>query len=224
MPHILAIDTAFAAINLGVLDPQTGHAMTETHPTDRGQAADLVPQINNILARAGIAYDQLGLIVVTLGPGSFTGLRVGIATARGLGLALNIPVQGVLTTDAIRATWVAQGGTGPVQVLLDTRRGDAFAARYSSDQDRIDPADIAIMTPDQTLPDLPIIGDGAALRGRPVTLPWPDPIVLARFGAAIQENAKDPRHGAVEPFYARAAEVSQSKTAQRRVADSTLVE
>lgn len=224
MPHILAIDTAFAAINLGVLDPQTGHAITETYPTDRGQAADLVPRINEILARARITYDQLSLIVVTLGPGSFTGLRVGIATARGLGLALNIPVQGVLTTDAIRATWAAQGGTGPVQIVLDTRRGDAFAARYAAGQDHIDPTSITIMTTDQALPDLPIMGDGAALWGQPITLPWPDPIVLARLGAAIQNNASHPRHGEVEPFYARAAEVSQSKTAQRRVADSTLVE
>ena len=93
--YVLAFDSALSGCRAAVLDSQTGDGVCETFETPRGQAENLVPLIQRVVHQAGISFSDLSLVVTTVGPGSFTGLRVGLATARGLALAIGCPVQGV---------------------------------------------------------------------------------------------------------------------------------
>lgn len=92
----LAIDTSMRACAVAV---SAEHWAREA--MQRGQAERLVPMVAEVLGRAGLAFGDLARVVVTVGPGSFTGIRVGLATARGLGLALGVPVLGVSTLDVL---------------------------------------------------------------------------------------------------------------------------
>ena len=122
---LLAIDTAAPRLQLALLTA----AGTDTLVEDmaQGQAERIFPAIGELLARNGVAYADLARIAVTTGPGSFTGLRIGLSAARGLALALGIPVVGVPSLTAIS---LATGCT-PIAVLLDARREEAYFQLFS---------------------------------------------------------------------------------------------
>ena len=106
-PLILAFDTSAAHCAAALLrGNQVLVARTEV--MGRGQAERLMPLLQEILDQAGITWSDLDRIGVGVGPGNFTGIRISVATARGLALSLGIPTIGISTLDAIRA----QGGTG----------------------------------------------------------------------------------------------------------------
>jgi tRNA threonylcarbamoyl adenosine modification protein YeaZ len=92
----LAIDTSLRACAVAV----TGGAWA-SEPMQRGQAQRLIPMVGEVLARAGLSYADVRRVAVAVGPGSFTGVRVGISAALGLGLALGVPVVGVSTLAAL---------------------------------------------------------------------------------------------------------------------------
>jgi tRNA threonylcarbamoyladenosine biosynthesis protein TsaB len=118
---LLAIDTAAPRLQLALLDAG-GRLETLSEDMATGQAERLFPALAELLARAGGAYADLDRIAVTTGPGSFTGLRIGLSAARGLGLALGLPVLGIPSLLALSLGAPA----GPVAVLLDARRDEAY--------------------------------------------------------------------------------------------------
>ena len=93
--RVLAIDTALAACAAAVLDTDHGILASETLPMLRGHAEALIPLIARVMKRSDMIFRDLGRIAVTTGPGSFTGVRVGLAAARGFGVATGVPVVGV---------------------------------------------------------------------------------------------------------------------------------
>jgi tRNA threonylcarbamoyladenosine biosynthesis protein TsaB len=99
-------------------------------------ATGLLAEIERCAAAAG-GWTAVDLIAVGLGPGSFTGLRIGIATARGLATSLGLPVSGVCTLDAIGRGLGEAGAEGDRLAVLDARRGEVFAALYSEQGERI---------------------------------------------------------------------------------------
>ncbi len=107
-------------------------------PSERGpeHTTDLLEQVELCAAAAG-GWEQVTQLAVGLGPGSFTGLRIGIATARGLGTSLGLPVSGVCTLDAIGRGLGEAGAEGDRLAVLDARRGEVFAALYSERGERI---------------------------------------------------------------------------------------
>jgi tRNA threonylcarbamoyladenosine biosynthesis protein TsaB len=129
--RLLAIDTALEACAVGIANDDAP-AVIVTETVGRGHAERLFGMLQGAMDEAGLAFADLERIAVTVGPGSFTGLRVGIATARGLALAVECPVIGVgtLSVHAARARDLA--GARQVLALLDARRdelyGQAFAA------------------------------------------------------------------------------------------------
>jgi tRNA threonylcarbamoyladenosine biosynthesis protein TsaB len=125
MAALLAIDTAGPRLQLALRLDDRVDVLAEEMPT--GQAERLFPAIDALLARSGIRYADLTRIAVTTGPGSFTGVRIGLSAARGLGLALGIPVVGVPTLLAL--SLVAE--CDPVAVLLDARRDEAYFQSFS---------------------------------------------------------------------------------------------
>src|SRR5258707_12171327 len=119
---ILAIDTALDACAAGILDTDTGKLLAqESQPMKRGHAEALTPLIARVIKQAGLIFEALDRIAVTTGPGSFTGLRVGLSAARGLALAANKPVVGLTTLTANAPPVVSQNGEQPVISAIDAR-------------------------------------------------------------------------------------------------------
>jgi tRNA threonylcarbamoyl adenosine modification protein YeaZ len=125
---VLAIDTATPAVTAGVVRPGPSgvDVLAERVTVDaRAHAEQLTPNVLGALADAGLAMADLGAVVVGCGPGPFTGLRVGMATAAAYAHALGIPVHGVCSLDAIGVDT-----TGEVLVVTDARRREVYWARY----------------------------------------------------------------------------------------------
>jgi tRNA threonylcarbamoyladenosine biosynthesis protein TsaB len=152
-------------------------------------ATVLLEEVERAVAAAG-GWSEAGLIAVGLGPGSFTGVRIGIATARGLAASTGLPVAGVCTLDAIgRALREGDGGGADCLAVLDARRGEVFAALYSASGERLwdplvsSPADLAERVAE--LPRPPRAAGSGALRFRQE---------LAQRGVEISSDDADPLH------------------------------
>lgn len=182
---ILALDTAMAACSVAVWrDGVTLAARTD--PMSRGQAEALVPMIQAVMAEASTDWAALDRIAVTVGPGSFTGLRVGLATARALALACGTPVVGVTTTEALAAAAAKDGRR--VLAAIDSKRADLFLQWFGPDGVALAPpgsaepeAVRAQLAEAETL----VVGDAGELLGLPApALQTPDPAVVAALAAA----------------------------------------
>src|SRR6185437_3944325 len=124
--RVLAIDTALAACAAAVLDTEHGIVASESLPMVRGHAEALVPLIARVLKQSDTGFRDLGRIAVTTGPGSFTGVRVGLAVARGFGVATAVPVVGVSTLSVYAAPYLAGNGKAPVIAAIDARHDHVF--------------------------------------------------------------------------------------------------
>ena len=131
---ILAIDTALDACAAAVLDTEAGRLIAqESQAMKRGHAEALMPLIRRVIVQSGTAFAALDRIAVTTGPGSFTGLRVGLSAARGIALAANKPVVGVTTLTAYAAPVVSQNGEQPVVSAIDARHDQIYLQVVSGD-------------------------------------------------------------------------------------------
>ena len=206
---LLAIDTSGPAVTAALSDGTAVLAAVH-HDDPRRHAELLAPAIQTVLAEAGRSRTDLTDVVVGVGPGPFTGLRVGVVTARVLGAALGVAVHGVCSLDALAAA--APAGLAAFLVATDARRREVHWARYERDAAglavRVDgphvslPADVAAQLPTGGLPagalpvvglpvvGLPVVGRGAALYPAALGGPVPgapldvDGAALARLAAA----------------------------------------
>jgi tRNA threonylcarbamoyladenosine biosynthesis protein TsaB len=128
---VLALDTS-AAASAAVVDDDGRTLATRSSGETRRHAEALTPLLDAVLAEAGVPRTALTAVVVGTGPAPFTGLRVGLVTARTLGLALGIPVHGVSSLDALAlaALGGAEPAGGEVLVVTDARRKEVYWARY----------------------------------------------------------------------------------------------
>jgi tRNA threonylcarbamoyl adenosine modification protein YeaZ len=125
--RVLAIDTALEACSAAVLDTQSASAAAhESLPMVRGHAETLIPLIARVMERAGLTFSEIDRIAVTTGPGSFTGLRVGISAARGIALATGKPAVGLSTLAAYAAPFIAADDTLPVVAVVDARHDHVY--------------------------------------------------------------------------------------------------
>ena len=128
----LAIDTAANFCSACVWDEASDHVVAqEERDIGRGHAEQLMQLVETVMRSGGRDYAELGRIAVAVGPGSFTGIRVGVAAARGFGLALGIPVVGVTTLEALAAD--AEGlASGPFVVAVRGGRGQYFMQEFDA--------------------------------------------------------------------------------------------
>ncbi len=124
--RVLAIDTALAACAAAVLDTDRGIIASEVEPMVRGHAEALIPLVARVMKRSDLTFAELDRIAVTTGPGSFTGVRVGLAAARGFGVATGVPVVGVSTLSVYAAPYLAGNGKAPVVAAIDARHEHVF--------------------------------------------------------------------------------------------------
>ena len=166
---VLAFDCAAAACSVAVW--RHGAILArQSRPMARGHAEALLPMIETIMSGAGIAYADLDAIAVTVGPGAFTGLRIALAAALGIGLAAGRAVIGVGTLQALAAgARLAAPRDGEIAAVTDNKRAGLYAQRFGPDlAPRTDPAIISPEAFAATLPDRPVlvVGDGAAALAR----------------------------------------------------------
>lgn len=159
---LLAFDTATPAVTTALCESGPDGVRVRAARTTmdaRRHGELLTPQIRTVVADAGVDLEDVTHIAVGIGPGPYTGLRVGLATAHALAEALGVPCVGVATLDAL--AW-ASGRTTPFIAATDARRKEVFWARYTDAATRV--GDIAVNRPaDVDTAGLPVIGHGAHL-------------------------------------------------------------
>jgi len=125
--RVLAIDTALEACSVAVLDTERADLRAhESLAMQRGHAEALMPLVARVLDRVRLDFSAIDRVAVTTGPGSFTGLRVGIAAARGIALASGKPAIGLTTLAAFAAPFIAADDTLPVVVAIDARHDHVY--------------------------------------------------------------------------------------------------
>jgi len=224
---VLGIDTATPRGSVA-LASQEG-ILTTAALLERGaHARDLVPSIDRLLAEAGLRPADLQALVVTVGPGSFTGVRVGLATAKGFAYALDVPLAGLSTLEALaRATTPEGTGTAPALcAAIEAGRGEVYAALFGTEageaiRETADrsyrPADLARLL----RPGTRVVGDAASTVGRAareegrdvqVIESWPLLAgALALWGCRTQPPGARYLPGQPPPNYVRPSDAEASR-------------
>jgi tRNA threonylcarbamoyladenosine biosynthesis protein TsaB len=218
---ILAIDTALDACAAGVLDTDVARMIAqESQAMKRGHAEALMPLIARVIRQAGIAFAALDRIAVTTGPGSFTGLRVGLSAARGIGLAANKPVVGLSTLTAYAAPVVGQNAAQAVLSAIDARHDHVYFQVVSGDggslmRPRVAPVEEALGA--ARFGAVHLVGNAAKILAdrwpadavppfKVDPQPAPDIAWLAWLGAAVSPDIAPAR-----PYYLRAPDAKPQK-------------
>ena len=205
--RILSVDTCLAASSVAVIeDGRTLAARGE--PMTRGHQERIAPLAREIAAEAGIAFTDLDRIAVTVGPGSFTGLRVGLSFAKGLAEALSISCVGVNSLEALAAS---SGAEGFVAAALDAKMGQVYLQVFDGGTALMAPDALDIGSATARLAELysggpaTIVGTGAALldgvlsEAARLDVAFADPVAIARLAAVRPAPTHSPR-----PLYLRA--------------------
>jgi len=125
--RILAIDTALGACAACVMEAEAQEPLAqETLVMERGHAEALLPLLDRLVSNVAGGFASLDRVAVTVGPGSYTGLRVGIAAARAIGLAARVPVVGVTTLSALLAALVADDNRRLLAAAIDAKHGQVY--------------------------------------------------------------------------------------------------
>lgn len=193
--RVLALDVSVTGCSVRVWNSETSESKDQRVETERGQAEMLIPMIEAVVQESGMTLQDLDCIGVTVGPGSFTGVRIGLSTARSLGLALDIPVMGVSSLSAIARS---VPDSADALILIDTKRGDYYGQIGASGEPRIWSED-----------------EVQAFSGRVVNGVVPDSLVIARMACEMLRAASCEGYDiakAPAPVYVRGAEVSLPKS------------
>lgn len=190
---VLAIDTSGPRLQLALAGEDNVEVLIEE--IAKGHAEILFDRVQTLLTRASATYADLTHISVTTGPGSFTGLRIGISAARGLAVALKIPVVGVPNLFALSLSVE----TGPVDVILDARRSEYYVQSFSAPG--VPASKAALIPVEAALASYPDPGATA------ITDPQVDIAKLANFA-----RTADPAKFPPDPTYIRAADAKPQTT------------
>ena len=236
-PGIVAIETATETVGVAVRTPagvQAEFALTGR----RRHVETLTPALEHLLGQVALAPADLGVVAVDIGPGLFTGLRVGVAAAKGLALSLGIGVVGATSLDILAAAAAGTGHRGLVLACVDARRGEVFATVREIDSadvvaaERIPPglfapADLAVALKGLAGAPVCAVGDGAlryaeALAAVPgvelvAAVSFPPPAALLGLALARLEAGEAPvEPGFVVPLYMREADARSNFTRAER--------
>lgn len=227
---VLALDSATTACSAAVWIDGTTVAH-ELRVAPRGQAELLLPLVERVRAAAGLRFAEFDRFAVTVGPGHFTGLRAGLAAARGLALAAGRPLIGVTTLTALAAAIPAHERAGAVVlVALDSKRAEPYVQAFDAELRPLDaPAAVAVETyaaawsSAAARTPLIVAGDAAdtlaralAARGatavRSVPISAPDAAVVASIAAEMRVHSAPPA-----PLYIHPVETTAPRARQRSV-------
>ena len=230
-PLLLSIESATRVMSVAVLEGETLLAEISTFD-ERVHSERLLPAVDQLLRIADLSLDEIEAFAVSIGPGSFTGLRIGLATLKGLAFGSDRPAVAVPTLAAL--TLAAAGAAGPVAALLDARRDEVYAACLAG------PGDIgtplipdAVFTAEELAAALPhsctvVVGEGAegvaaaaAERAGGGMVLLPAALGRARafhtglLGARLLARGEGQRSEDLVPRYVRRAEAEVRRTGER---------
>jgi tRNA threonylcarbamoyl adenosine modification protein YeaZ/ribosomal-protein-alanine acetyltransferase len=224
---ILSLDTAMAACSAAVVDTDQALPLAEAFQRmERGHAEALAPMVAEVLRAAGLTLAEIDRIAVTTGPGTFTGVRIGLSFARGLGLARGIPVIGIDSLSAIAAN---EDAGSPLLVVADARNGEVYAACFDSERRMI--AEPHITTPaaaaNSMLPGTLVIGTAkqsviAAHAGSGFSMSEAGDLPIAARFARLAMLAPD--HGMPAPLYLRTPDAKPQAAPLRKAGTITVEE
>jgi tRNA threonylcarbamoyl adenosine modification protein YeaZ len=187
---VLALDTS-TVVNVGLANRDRVLA-TATVADQMAHVEQLMPLVSECLDTAAVRISDLGKVIVGLGPGPFTGLRVGVVTAQVLSYTLGLELRGVCSLDVLAAQFAGES-SGAFIVATDARRREVYWARYNAAGVRV--GEPAVSRPSD-LPRLPVIGPAADLYSDQLwAVPGPrslDPGVLATRGATLPDAGHEP--------------------------------
>jgi len=201
---VLGLDTCLGACSVAVCDGERVLAHV-SEPMARGHQERLAPMTQEVMAAAQTPFEALGRIGVTVGPGSFTGLRVGLAFAKGLAAALDVPLRGVGVLQAL----AAQAGDGLVFAAVDARRDQVYLQAFEAGRPLMAPDALEVGVAAARLAeiaqgrDFTLAGSGAPLlaptapKARVISAEACDPRIVAALAAGQMAD------GPVRPLYLR---------------------
>jgi tRNA threonylcarbamoyladenosine biosynthesis protein TsaB len=222
--RVLAIDTALAACSAAIFDSARAEVLSsESLAMTRGHAEALIPLIARVMDQAKIEFADLDRIAVTVGPGSFTGLRVGISAARGISLAAGKPAYGVTTLAAYAAPPLASDDTVPVAAVIDARHDHVYLQVFGrSGRTLVAPRIASVTEAIRSAAAAParIVGSAAKLlaaawpasEAAPKLIdeqPAPDIVWIARLGVTAVEGQGSPK-----PLYLRTPDAQPQDAAR----------
>ena len=206
--RVLAFDSCLGACSAALLD-EGGPIAARYEQMPRGQAERLVPMVEEVRAEAGLAWSAIDLVCVTIGPGSFTGVRIGLAAAQGFAIACDLPILGVTTLEALACA--APPGR-PALVAIDARRGQLYAQPFAAGgvplapPQALAPEAAALLAPVGAV----ILGSGAPLLKKGSDPFFPEARIFGRLAFA---RAAEARRGAPpKPLYLRGADAKLPAT------------
>jgi tRNA threonylcarbamoyladenosine biosynthesis protein TsaB len=220
--RILAIDTALGACSAAIYDSNRAALLaSEVMPMVRGHAEALLPLIARVMDQAALDFSNLDRIAVTVGPGSFTGLRVGISAARGIALTVGRPVVGVSTLAAYAAPQIAINRAQNVIAAIDARHDNVYLQVFGGAGRTTVAPRIAKIAEAALASDGPthVVGSAALLVGAAWPADRPPPVVaeakpapdiewVARVGMAADASSAPPK-----PLYLRAPDAQPQSSA-----------
>jgi tRNA threonylcarbamoyladenosine biosynthesis protein TsaB len=216
----LAMDTATDVLAVAAVNGEARVSLTLRRGLQHSPA--LVPLVERLLSEISLAADELEFVACSVGPGSFTGIRIGLATAKGIGFAAGIPVIGVSTLDALAHPFRQR--EGDTFAVLDARKGNIYAARYragvrASDYLDLSPRDLAaaVDAADRPLlvgPDAEKLSFLMYPAGDEPAVPPPcsalfDPSAILDIALGVDPAAADP--SGPHPLYLRRSEAEIEK-------------
>jgi len=205
------IDTSVKGCNIALFDDQSVLAMAQ-EPIERGHAETLLPLFENLAQSIGKTPNDIENIYTTIGPGSFTGLRVGLTTAQFMGFSLQKPVHGITTFQAFSA---GCDGDQKRAVLIETKRSDYYVQIMDSNHNPVGEAQSVDAAEIENIIDGDMIVTGDAIERLVSEINIKNKIVhqsminIEKMVAAINSGCVDYR--APEPLYVRDVDVSQPK-------------
>jgi len=217
---ILSIDTALDACAAAVLDTASGVIARESLAMKRGHAEALMPLIARVMKASGVGFAALDRVAATTGPGSFTGLRVGLSAARGIALAAGKPVVGVTTLTAFAAPIVSENGAHPVISAIDARHDHVYFQVLGDDgrsliKPKVAPVAEALEAARFGTPHL--VGNAADILAARWPADAPPPFRIDQQGApditwvAWLGAAVNPESSPARPYYLRAPDAKPPK-------------
>ncbi len=205
---VLALDTALNNCSVAVY--AGGKAVFESAEMMQGHAEHLLPMAERVLGKAGVKYGDIECIAATAGPGAFTGLRIGLSAARGVALALGIPLYGITTTQILALQQVKQK-PAPVAVILETKRAD-FYVQFFDAAGRVLSEAAALPAEEIDVRGFELAGDGVErFNGQRAAITVPD---MALAAASLAVSTEFFTQGAA-PVYLRGADITTNKRPQR---------
>lgn len=231
--RILAMDTSAGACSAAVWDE--GHVTQRLVELHRGHSELLIPLVLETLAAAGRRFNQLDLLAVTVGPGAFTGLRVGLAAARGLALAARLPCMGITTLEAMASAVDHREAAGRLLlVTLDTKRSAVYAQIFRTGESVtppmvVDPPELAekigtqpvLLAGDAAVTVLPTLREAGIDASISTTPGYPTAAIAAALAARRWQQEGMGAETMPSPVYLRSPSTGVPPDRSRRAADTS---